>query len=52
MVSDTKMLTCFPIISLCKTRDPGAGAFLYKDHNLNKFGIGPPDDTLYQISRA
>ena len=39
-------------ISLCKTRDPQGGViFRPQEHNLNKFGKGPLDDSIYQLSR-
>ena len=41
--------SCVPYTSLFKTCDPGAGPFLAQKHNLIKIGVGPLDDTLYQI---
>ena len=52
VVSDTKIYSCFPHLSLCKTCDPpGAGPFWPQEHNLYKLGRGPLDDASYQISR-
>ena len=51
MVSDKKILSCFPNMRVCKTCDPWAGHFLPQGYNLNKFGISPLGDASYQISR-
>ena len=41
MVSDKKIFSCFPYISLCKICDPGWAHFWPQGHNLNKLGRGP-----------
>ena len=51
VVSDKKVFSCFPYISLFKTFDPGAGPFWSEGHNLNKLGRGPLGDAKYQQSR-
>ena len=43
VVSDKKIFSLFPYISLCKTFDP-------QGYNLNKFGRGSLGDATYQIS--
>ena len=53
LVSDKKIFSCFPYISLCKTFDPGTGPFRApgQGYNLNKLGRGPLGDATYLISR-
>ena len=50
LVSDKKIFSCFPYISICKRFDP-RGHFWPKVYNLNKLGRGPLGDATYQISR-
>ena len=51
MVSDKKIFSYFPYISLCKAFDPpGWGHFWPKGYNLNKLGRGQLGDDTYQIS--
>ena len=51
VVSDKKIFSCFPYISLCKTYDPRGMPFLPHRHNLNKLARCPLSDATYQISR-
>ena len=53
MVSDKKIFSCFPYISLCKICDPWAEPFWHKVDNLNIQDRGPLGDgnTKYQSSR-
>ena len=41
----------YPIEAYVKHVTPQPGHFWPQDYNLNKLGIGPLDDTTYQISR-
>ena len=50
-VSDKRIVSSFPYISLCITIVPGAGPFLAPGYFLNKLGRGPLGDAKYQISR-
>ena len=50
-VSDKKIYSCFPYISLCKTCDSEVGPFLTQGYNLNKLVRGPLGDATYQILR-
>ena len=52
VVSDKKMFSCFPYISLCKTcNSQGWAHFWSQGHNLNNFGRGQLGDATYQTSR-
>ena len=51
LVSDKKIFSSFPYISLFITFVPGAGHFWPEGYNLNKLGRGPLGDDKYQISR-
>ena len=46
VVSDKKIFSCFPYISLCKTCDL-LGAFWPQGDNLNKLGKGLLGDAIY-----
>ena len=50
VVTDKKIFSCFPYISLCKTCDPqDEPIFRPHGHYLNKLGRGPLDAASYQI---
>ena len=50
MVSDKKVFSCFPSISLCKTFDP-KGHYWSQGYDLSKLGRGQLGEATYQISR-
>ena len=50
VISDKKIFSHFPYISLCKTCDH-RGPFMAPGVFLNKLGRGPLGDATYQISR-
>ena len=53
VVSDKKIFSCFPYISLSNVKNvtPGAGPFWPQEDNLNKLGRDPLGDAPYQISK-
>ena len=52
MVSEEKLFSCFPGISLCKTSEPrDVPIFWLQGQNLNKLGRDLLGNATYQISR-
>ena len=51
LVSDWKIFSCFPYISIFNHVTPGCDHFLPQGHNLNKLVRGLLGDATCQISR-
>ena len=52
MVSDKRMFSCFPYISLRKICDPrGSSFYCPRGHTLNNLGRGPLGNAIFQIFR-